>query len=444
MIVIVLDTLRKDALPVYGGKSITPNLEKFSQDSVVFQNAIAPSSWTVPSHVSIFTGLYPRKHGVHEDFEGGPRGIFRKLHEFRGNAITKKLKDFGYNTLGLSANGQISPGTGFENFFDNLSYYSSDYSSSDYRSQMNEIFRLGRSKIQIVRNSLMKGKVKDRIRFYASRKDYLMRRKILNYPLMKGADNIVETLINSHYGTPLFLFLNFVEVHEPLCKWEIRDGSRMHRDLIGFNRISESRILQVKENYIQALSNLDKQIGRLFYDLKQRKIYDDSLIIVTSDHGQSMKENRKFPYYGHGNFVYDELTNVPLIVKLPGNKKIKQKQGYQSLTKIPKLIESVFEGNDEFDISEKAVFSESYGYSDNYYNSIKSGSLFPKGIDMNEIRSRYFYPRRAVYKDGSKLTVNQLTGEIDEFLFNGKDVSPENKKSIVEDLSNELMIFSSN
>ena len=209
MIVIVLDTLRKDALPVYGGKSITPNLEKFSQDSVVFQNAIAPSSWTVPSHVSIFTGLYPRKHGVHEDFEGGPRGIFRKLHEFRGNAITKKLKDFGYNTLGLSANGQISPGTGFENFFDNLSYYSSDYSSSDYRSQMNEIFRLGRSKIQIVRNSLMKGKVKDRIRFYASRKDYLMRRKILNYPLMKGADNIVETLINSHYGTPLFLFLKF-------------------------------------------------------------------------------------------------------------------------------------------------------------------------------------------------------------------------------------------
>ena len=57
------------------GKSITPNLEKFSQDSVVFQNAIAPSSWTVPPHISLFTCLYPRKHGVHEDLEGGSRHI---------------------------------------------------------------------------------------------------------------------------------------------------------------------------------------------------------------------------------------------------------------------------------------------------------------------------------------------------------------------------------
>ena len=57
IIVIVLDTLRKDVLPVYGGKSVAPNLEEFSRTALVFRAAIAPSSWTVPSHVSLLTGL---------------------------------------------------------------------------------------------------------------------------------------------------------------------------------------------------------------------------------------------------------------------------------------------------------------------------------------------------------------------------------------------------
>jgi arylsulfatase A-like enzyme len=66
IILVVCDTLRKDTLGVYGGPANTPNLKKFAKDAVVYDNCIAPASWTFPSHVSIFTGLYSGEHGVHE------------------------------------------------------------------------------------------------------------------------------------------------------------------------------------------------------------------------------------------------------------------------------------------------------------------------------------------------------------------------------------------
>ena len=442
IIIIVLDTLRKDTLSVYGGDAKTPNLDKFSNDSMIFYNAVAPSSWTVPSHVSLFTGLYPSRHGVHEDFEVGPQNIFLKLKKFRGNMVTKKLKDFGYSTFGFSANGYVSPGTGFENFFDYLSYVSDDYTTSYYKTVLDEVHELGKSKAEIIKNSVMSGKVRELLALYKLRNDYLRRRRMSGYPLMKGSDSILETITNSYFEAPFFLFINFVEVHDPVTQWELkRGGTYPHADLIGLKTITESMKNQVKENYKKALSNLDNQIGKLFSYFRQKKIYDNSLIIVTSDHGQSIKENRKFPYYGHGNFIYDELTQIPMICKLPGNKKKDQRDGYQSLTKIPKLIENVFEGNEDLDISERAVFSESHGWAHDYLGLIKSGSL-PKDTNWNDLRGRIFYPRKAVYKDGYKLAINQLNGEIDEFLFDGREISVANKRNIVEDLLNELRNFS--
>ena len=69
IILIVLDTLRKDVLSMYGGNAYTPNLNEFAKDAVVFPNPVAPSPWTVPSHMSFFTGKYVIEHGVHENNE---------------------------------------------------------------------------------------------------------------------------------------------------------------------------------------------------------------------------------------------------------------------------------------------------------------------------------------------------------------------------------------
>ncbi|MGB9734493.1 MAG: sulfatase-like hydrolase/transferase, partial [Conexivisphaera sp.] len=96
---IVLDTVRRDFLPVYGGPARMPNLEALARDSVVFPNAIAPSPWTIPSHVSMISGLYPREHGVHEDEDGTDR-ISERMRGYGGPNIVERLRRRGYNAVG--------------------------------------------------------------------------------------------------------------------------------------------------------------------------------------------------------------------------------------------------------------------------------------------------------------------------------------------------------
>lgn len=65
IILVVFDTLRLDALGCYGGKVKTPVIDSFAADSVKFEGAVAPSSWTAPTHASLFSGKYPSDHGIH-------------------------------------------------------------------------------------------------------------------------------------------------------------------------------------------------------------------------------------------------------------------------------------------------------------------------------------------------------------------------------------------
>lgn len=81
---IVIDALRKDALHVYGSSASTPNLNELTKDSIVLPNAIAPSPWMVPSHMSFFTGIYPREHGVHEVSDKTDAYVLEKLKQYEG------------------------------------------------------------------------------------------------------------------------------------------------------------------------------------------------------------------------------------------------------------------------------------------------------------------------------------------------------------------------
>jgi len=108
IILIVLDTLRKDVLPIYGGNAYTPNLNEFANDAVVFPNTIAPSPWTMPSHMSFFTGKYAIEHSVHEVPEVGIKKNFKIQFEFKNKTIAHILKRKGYTNIGFSANPWIS------------------------------------------------------------------------------------------------------------------------------------------------------------------------------------------------------------------------------------------------------------------------------------------------------------------------------------------------
>jgi arylsulfatase A-like enzyme len=118
IILIVLDTLRKDVLPMYGGNTYAPNLTKYAKDAIVYPNPVAPSPWTLPSHMSIFTGFYSIEHGVHEDPNEGVNKNAKLQFEYINKTITHMLKEKGYTNIGFSANGWISEKSIFADNFD--------------------------------------------------------------------------------------------------------------------------------------------------------------------------------------------------------------------------------------------------------------------------------------------------------------------------------------
>ena len=284
--------------------------------------------------------------------------------------------------------------------------------------------------------------LKKLIKYYKTYNNLKKILKINKFPFLKGSDLIVKDVINSSMNEPFFIFLNFMEVHEPLIKYEMNHDIPSHQylDLIGEKRISENKINKIRNNYLVALKNLDEQIGFLIKFLKSKKLYDNTLVIVTSDHGQAIKEKRRFSFYGHGNFLYNELIEVPLIIKFPKNRKIQIKKGYQSLVKIPDLIKNIIDGNIEDVITTDSAFSENYGPQHDLNQLAKLG-LIPKSIDLEKIKNTILYPRKAVYKNDYKLVINGLNGEIDEFLYKGKEIKPEDNKDVLEDLLDELEIF---
>src|SRR3972149_8651863 len=112
IIIIILDTARAQSFSCYGYKrKTTPNIDRIAQGAVLFENAISPSPWTLPAHASIFTGMYPSRHGCHE------------RHKFLNRnlpTLPEILKNIGYRTIGISNNSWISKNFGFDRGFDSF------------------------------------------------------------------------------------------------------------------------------------------------------------------------------------------------------------------------------------------------------------------------------------------------------------------------------------
>jgi arylsulfatase A-like enzyme len=436
IILIVLDTLRKDVLPMYGGNAYTPNLNEFANDAVVFPNPIAPAPWTLPSHVSFFSGLYPSEHKVHEYFNESKKD-FETASYYDGKTIVETLKNKGYNTLGFTANGVINPNTGLTKSFNYFKIIPWDYFLEEDVNFAIKFFE--KEKIKKINFKNIINNYRDIPELYKRYKSNKYLKLIYNYPMTKGANLIIEDLFtknNISFNSPFFLFLNFMEMHEPYVKWELlKYRLPFYKNMefvfdLAYNSIPSKIMNQIREMYLKNLANLDFYLGKIIKFLKELKQYENTMIIITSDHGQALKEKN---YYSHGLFLYNEIIEVPLIIKFPNNKKIELKNEYQSLVDIPNLIENVSEGN-LIDISNEFVFSESYGFHVPLFKIINNDKI------SENLKNKYGIPRKAIYKKGYKLVVNKF-GNIEEFLYKGKEIKPEDNKEVLDDLLDELDIF---
>ncbi len=296
VLLIVLDTVRSHNLSVYGyERPTTPNLEAFAERSVKFRRTITSAPWTLPSHATMFTG-----HWHHELSLGWNQPMDNAYP-----TLAEVLSQQGYLTGGFVANldfctAQFGLNRGFLHFEDwPVSLGQTILSTSIGRDVSN-------------RSSVRKA-----IGYY----DLLNR---------KNAAEITDDFLRWMPGQsdrPFFAFLNYYDAHQlylPPEPYDTMFGPRRTRnEFVYYTHAAEiesawamapEEVQAELDAYDGAIAYTDAQLGRLFGELERRGVLDNTLVIVTGDHGEQFGEHGLF---GHTNSLYIQTLQVPLLMSLP-------------------------------------------------------------------------------------------------------------------------------
>ncbi len=301
VLMIVIDTLRQDHLSMYGyGRETTPRLDRWAASGVVFEQATAASSWTLPSHASIFTGLYPRTHGAH-GFRSGDSGINAHPLPEEVTTLAELASGEGIATAAIIANsGYLSARFGLDQGFDT---YWAEAPKHPVR-------------IPFV----------EQLAFLLDFEGYIQ----IHWPYYRDryiTDNAIRWLQAVEEGQ-FFLFLNYMDVHGP--SWRPPNEAVPHTP--GAEEFVDPRapggrsgfffgtppkdVRNYRVNhYDRELVHLDGELDRLFRFLEASGLAQSTVVIVTSDHGEYLGEHGMM---GHSAHLHEEVVKVPLIIKGPG------------------------------------------------------------------------------------------------------------------------------
>jgi arylsulfatase A-like enzyme len=279
ILLITLDTTRADRLSCYGyDKPTTPNIDRLAADGVRFTNAYAVSSWTLPTHASLFTGKFPSSHGAKYDPEGpinlvqgikgDPRWDAYKARPIAENEVTlaSLLAERGYTTGAVVAGPWLKRvfrlDKGFE-FYDDSNF-------EDLGEAVGELN--GRPAEDVTRAAI--------------------------------------EFVDAHGDEPFFLFLNYYDPHFPRAPRE-PFRSRFWPHPIERNPSPECQ----NALYDAEVAYMDAHVGALLDHLRERGLYEDLWIVVLSDHGELMGED---DLWGHGDSLFEKEIEIPLLIKEPG------------------------------------------------------------------------------------------------------------------------------
>ncbi|MBV8762648.1 MAG: sulfatase [Deltaproteobacteria bacterium] len=279
----VMDALRADKVPIFtpGARAQTPSFDELAKSSAVFRQYYVQGNESQVSHSSMFTSLYPAVHNVRLAGDGGTWRIAEKFH-----IIGSELTAAGYTTLGVTGNGYVNDEGGYSRGF------------SEYRNMMRETG---------IDNNVILGQ------------------QIVDAALAK---------LDKHRDAPAFLFLGTIDTHSPWIArkpWiNIYSPGPYHGPFQDFGTAKDlgfkpgsmgCSIIPPKEDverlraiYDSAVSYHDQQLGRLIKQLKEWGIWDQTLLIVTADHGDELFEDGRC---GHGGSMRDVLVRVPLLIHDP-------------------------------------------------------------------------------------------------------------------------------
>ena len=346
VILITMDTTRADHLSCYGyHKRTTPHLDNWAKECAVFSNAYATSPWTLPSHASLFTALYPAMHGAHYSWEAMNSTNWPVSLAERHKTLAEILHDQGYRTAGVVGGflckAILGLNQGFEHYDDELIFITHDL-------EHYMLFRI--LNIWIPLNT-----VAARWGLDGSR-------------IASQINDRVFPLLETYAGTPFFLFINYYDPHAPYLPPDeyYRLFSEDAGESVGKGAHDKNNDVAC---YDGEIAYLDYHLGQLFEKLKSLDIYDNTMIIVTADHGEFFGEHG---LWFHSHELYNEVIQIPLMIKYPASSAKKGVYGKKvslvdimptilNVLKIP-LVENV-QGNDLFSDTSR-VIAEIYRHKD--------------------------------------------------------------------------------
>ena len=314
VVLMVLDTVRADHTSLHGyERPTTPNLARWAARGVRFDQARSPAPWTLPSHASMLTGCWPHELSAAAD---------RALDGAKAT-LAEHLASRGYATGGFVANtfycnacyGLDRGFARYEDFPDNA------------RVSTGEILRSSRLGHRLVR---LAGVEEETPGGPDSRKSAAR----INADMLGWLDR-------QPAERPFFAFLNYYDAHAPfeppadyrrqfglsardaawrkatlkLFRNQLRPGERAKHHAAEIERVKRDGPALLLDSYDDCIAYIDREIGRLMNELEHRGILNNTLVIITSDHGEHFGDHQLF---GHGHSLYRPLVHVPLVILPPG------------------------------------------------------------------------------------------------------------------------------
>jgi uncharacterized sulfatase len=340
ILLIVLDTLRADRLSCYGyPRETSPHLDAFAESSVLFERAISPAQWTIPAHASFFTGEYPTTHMTNQIYD---------KHSETETTLAETLRWAGYQTVGFCNNpllGVVENGLdrGFEEFYNYGGTFPTRPAITDARPRpVGRLTQRVARRVRRLLNPIQDAFARDNrlLRIALHPRIVPLWQRYINF---KG--NTVQSLrdmvgylrARRRKGAerPLFAFLNVMETHLPFGPRprfirKFAPSYRQDREAREFMQAYNREHYRWMVPLTQPLTELQDQVLNDMYDaevayedhlmrhlydyLDDPEVRDNTMVIVTSDHGEGMNHHH---FVGHSLVAYDDLVRVPLVVRYP-------------------------------------------------------------------------------------------------------------------------------
>jgi arylsulfatase A-like enzyme len=340
ILLIVLDTLRADRLSCYGyPRETSPHLDAFAESGVLFERAISPAQWTIPSHASFFTGEYPTTHMMTQIYDKSSQDqVF----------LADILRREGYATIGFCNNpllGVVENGLdqGFEEFYNYGGTLPNRPAIGESRPRLfgrftQRLTRLARRTIAPLQDAFARSNLLLRIALHP--RIVPLWQRYINFKgnsalSVRDMVGYLRTRQRKGAEQPVFAFVNLMETHLPFGP-----RPRFVRKFVPYYRqdrpsrefmqsynlehyrwmvplrepLTELQDRVINDMYDAEVAYEDHLLRHLFEYLDEPDVRDNTLVIITSDHGEGLNHHG---FVGHSLVAYDDLIRVPLIVRYP-------------------------------------------------------------------------------------------------------------------------------